>query len=70
VWLGPSYELGLPPSGIEKEIELLDADQGLLDVVPGYFTGFDHLPGGMVLFQDPPDDVFYVRIEGSAPLAL
>jgi hypothetical protein len=70
VKLGPSYELGLPPSGIEKEIELLDVNLSRVDVVPGYLIGFDHLPGGMVLFQDPPEDVFYVRINGSAPVAL
>ena len=42
----------------------------LIDTTIGYFTGFDHLPGGLVLFPEPEDAVFYVSIAGAAPVAL
>jgi hypothetical protein len=68
--LSRSYELGVPPSGALKTIELLDFDEEAVGTTTGYFTGFDHLPGGMVLFPDPPDDVYFVSLEGSQPIPL
>ncbi len=66
---GRSYEMGIP-SGQETPVDLLDADAGLVRTVTGYFTGYDDLPGGMVLFPAPDAGVAYARVGGAPPVLL
>jgi hypothetical protein len=70
VRLGRSHELVLPPSGEEREIELLDSELSVLGLSTGYLTPFDHLPGGLLLFQEPPAEVAFVRIDALPPVAI
>jgi hypothetical protein len=68
--LGSVLERGLPSSGKEIEVELLGIDMEVIDTAIGYLNGFDHLPGGLVMFPEPEDDVFYVRISGASPVPM
>jgi hypothetical protein len=68
--LGPDYDLVGAPSGIEIDVEWLDANFEVIEQVVGYLTPFDALPGGIVLVQPPTDGAVYVRVDGSTPVAL
>lgn len=68
--LGRSYELAGPPQGCEMDVEWLDADRNVVERSVGYLTPFDSLPGGVVFVRMPGPDAAYVRIDGSAPVAL
>ena len=70
VTVGPRLRMDVPPVGREHEIELLDADGALLDVVTGYFSPYDHLKGGLIVFPEPPDDVVSARLDGCEMVSL
>jgi hypothetical protein len=70
VALGPSYEVVGSPTGRQVDVEWLDAGLRVLDLDVGYLTPFDNLPGGIVMVLPPPAAAVYVRVDGSAPVAL
>jgi hypothetical protein len=65
---GRRYELSAAPKGALREVLLLDADLDRVDVVNGFFTGYDNLPGGIILFRDPGTEVKYAQLEGAPPV--
>jgi hypothetical protein len=70
VIVGDTVQISARPSGEPTRVELVDVDGNLVNAVTGYFTGYDHLPGGIVLFPDPGDEVTYARLEGTALIRL
>lgn len=70
ILMGEVYDLGVPPGGEPMSITLFDIDGMKLGVETGYFTGYDHLPGGILLFPEPEGDVFFVSVAGSSPISL
>jgi hypothetical protein len=69
VSFGPSYSMETP-SGIATTVEWLDADLASVGTEVGYHTRLDHLPGGIVLFPEPPATAAFVRVSGIDPVPL
>ncbi len=68
--LGPTMQFDGLPGGDKRQIEWLDANEQVVDIVTGYFRGYDHLEGGLVLFPKPPIEIIYGRLPGSKPIML
>lgn len=68
---GPDLELQFPPSDpYERTVELLDASGTVIDQVVGYLQPYADLPGGLVLFPEPTDDVVAARLPGEPAIPL
>ncbi len=68
--MGPELDLDAEPGGEERTLELIDASGQVIDVVTGYFSPYSHIPGGLVLFPEPPEEVVSVRMPGFTPIVL
>lgn len=64
---GGVLELDTPPGGALVDVILYTYDMAVLDTVTGYFTPYSSLPGGVVLFPQPSEDIVYVSVDGSPP---
>jgi hypothetical protein len=58
-WTGDVWPSGAP-GGFVRRVALLDGDGAVIDVVDGYFSPFDHLPGGRLVV---PTDIEFVSVE-------
>ncbi|MCP4674896.1 MAG: hypothetical protein GY854_05180 [Deltaproteobacteria bacterium] len=68
--MGPELELESEPGGEERILELIGTNGQVIDVVTGYFSPYSHIPGGLVLFPEPSEEVVSVRLQGFAPVVL
>jgi hypothetical protein len=58
-WTGDVWPSGTP-GGFVRRVALLDGDGAVIDVVDGFFSPFDHLPGGRLVV---PTDLEFVSVE-------
>ena len=63
IW-GPDRDLRVPPGGLTKTVELLDASGRAIRKIDAFFAPFAGLPGGQLSFPAPGPSVAAVRIDG------
>lgn len=70
VKIGRTFTSNTPPSGEAVQLFLYDIDGVFITETTGRFTPHIPLSGGMVLFEEPSEDVYYVSIEDGTLTAI
>ena len=65
---GTDMTLRAPPQGKATDVAFYDAQGELLDVVGGSFHPYSHIPGGTLLFPEPPAKAVAAQIVGEQDL--
>jgi hypothetical protein len=68
--VGPILRLAARPDGPVREVVWRDIASRVTGIVEGRFQRFADLPGGLILFPEPPEEVALVELAGYAPLPI
>ena len=62
---GADLRLTMPPGGLPRDADLIDADGDLLEQVEARFFPHSHIGGGLLLYPEPGVDAKALRLDGA-----